>query len=302
MVIQYTGSKGEPVLVPSGAAPTFAADGTEIAQWLQKGRSFRKLSTQALLNTATGMEDNDLAVVDAIDGATFKYDGSGGTWVMSGCPPFASTAARNAAITAPVTGMFSWITTERFIRRYNGSAWVPFGASAYPIVPTGQVNGVIGDGGKVTFAAASAVSLVGCFPSGDFTRFIVHWRLSAKSASTDLLARLRVAGTDQSAATTYGTMRSYTQGSTTTNDHGDSDKFTLDAGNGRSSGEIDLIDPNVAGPTQGTLRAVGGISSTSGQLFRIDSGLVHDASTACDGITLYVASGNISGEAWVEGI
>lgn len=123
MVIAYTGDKGEPEWVPSGASPTFAADGTEAAAWFQKGRTFRRTTTQAALSSATGMEDLDLAMVDAIPGAWFKYDGTAGLWVMYGVAVFANATARDAAITTPAAGMRSYLTGVGRDYRYSGSSW-----------------------------------------------------------------------------------------------------------------------------------------------------------------------------------
>jgi hypothetical protein len=44
--------------------------------------------------------------------------------------PFASTAARDSAITAPVEGMFAVITGDDMVTIYSGSAWVPYGRYA----------------------------------------------------------------------------------------------------------------------------------------------------------------------------
>lgn len=118
MVVAYTGDKGEPELVPTGASPTFAADVTEVAAWFQAGRSFRKFATQAALIAADNMADNDLAQVDAIDGAFFKYDGTAATWVMHGVARFADSTARAAAITTAAQGYRAYIADKGWIEAY----------------------------------------------------------------------------------------------------------------------------------------------------------------------------------------
>lgn len=147
MTVAYSGDKGEPELVPSGQPPTFAADVTEISAWFQKGRSFRRASTQAALIAATGIEDNDLAVVDNIDGATFKYDGSGATWRMHGVADFASSSARDTAITTPAAGMLARSRDTDVVFRHNGAAWKEWDSDwiSWSTVPT---NLSVGTGGS----------------------------------------------------------------------------------------------------------------------------------------------------------
>lgn len=129
MVIAYTGDKGEPEAVPSGAAPTFAADITEIMAWLASGRSFRKPENWAALVAATGMEDNDIAIVDTIDGAWFKYDSAATTWRMHGIARFDDVSARNTALPSPAAGMQSRRADATYVEEYFTSAdpdgWYP---------------------------------------------------------------------------------------------------------------------------------------------------------------------------------
>ena len=123
MGLEYsTDAKGLPTAIPSGSAPTFAADLTEIAAYFGEGRTFRKFASQSAMNSATGMDDGDLAQVDTIDQAYFRYDGSTTTWVMVGCPNFASTGARDSAISAPHANMRCTVGKAEYF--YTGSAWV----------------------------------------------------------------------------------------------------------------------------------------------------------------------------------
>jgi hypothetical protein len=149
MAVTYTGDKGEPELVASGSPPTFVADVAEVVEWFQKGRTFRREETQSALDSATGMEDLDLAQVDAIPGAWFKYDGSAGDWVMHGVAVFDDATARDAAITAPAAGMLSRLEDTDTVWRYKGSAWVELHDSGLVFlrrVPfTGENNIVMDD-------------------------------------------------------------------------------------------------------------------------------------------------------------
>lgn len=158
MTVDYLAAKGAPQLIPSGSPPTFAADISEIVQWLQKGRSFRRFTTQANLIAATGMEDNDLAQVDAIDGAYFKYDGSGATWRMYGIPVFDTASARSTAITTPADNMLSIRRDADYIEQYLNSAWRSIAGSSAAIIPTlsgtGGTTAVDSNTGAVTFSGA----------------------------------------------------------------------------------------------------------------------------------------------------
>lgn len=124
MAITDVGPKGEPQAVASGSAPTFAADITDLIAHFYAGRTFRKLANWAALIAATGMEDNDLAIVDTIDGATFKYDAAAATWRMHGVARFADAAARGTALPSPVAGMLALAVDTGVTSRYSGSAWV----------------------------------------------------------------------------------------------------------------------------------------------------------------------------------
>lgn len=177
MVLEYTSSdKDEPQAIPSGAAPTFAADISEFATWLSAGRIYRKAATQAALNALTGMDDDDLGIVDNVDGGWWRYNGSVPIWELHGLPRFASVAARDAAITVPRSGMrciaagaqfvyvSGWrlaevtrfadatardaaltapalgdqavLTSDEITYRYSGSAWVAWNKAWGSYAPT----------------------------------------------------------------------------------------------------------------------------------------------------------------------
>lgn len=190
MVLEYTSSdKDEPQAIPTGSAPTFAADISEFASWLADGRIFRKATTQAALIATTGNDDNDLGIVDNIDGAFFRYDGSVPGWRMHGEPRFATVAARDAAITTPHSGMrclaggaefvyvsgwrlaencrfadatardaaltapalgdLATLTSDEVTYRYNGSAWKAW-SSDWITWATAPTNLTVGTGGSAS--------------------------------------------------------------------------------------------------------------------------------------------------------
>lgn len=133
MAITDVGPKGEPQAVASGSAPTFAADITDLIAHFYAGRTFRKLANWAALIAATGMDDNDIAIVDTIDGATFKYDAAATTWRMHGIARFADSSARSTALPSPAVGMLSELASDGIVYRYDDSAWRPL-AGRFPYV------------------------------------------------------------------------------------------------------------------------------------------------------------------------
>jgi hypothetical protein len=121
MTVDYTATKSAARLIPSGSAPDFAGDVNEVVQWLQAGRSFRKVATIAALTALADMDDNDIAQVDNVDGAYFKYDSSAPLWRMHGAARFADASARSTAIPSPVQGMRTTLATD------PGYEWVYLG-------------------------------------------------------------------------------------------------------------------------------------------------------------------------------
>lgn len=150
MGVNYTAAKDQPHLIASGSSPTFAADIAEIVDWFTAGRTFRKFATQAAMIAETGQDDNDLGVVENIDGATFKYDSSAGLWRMYGIPRFADSAAISTAITVPVVTWKALAADTGIIYRYSGSAWEEWESDWITFVPTLGANITLGGGGTNT--------------------------------------------------------------------------------------------------------------------------------------------------------
>lgn len=160
---------------------------------LSMARGVRRFATQALLLAATGMADGYLATVDAIKGAMFVYDGPNTVWLMSGCPRFATTGARDAAITSPIAGWRSRITTEIFDREYSGS-WKPAPERFVPL-PSSVVNGSVTAGGLITSTAQSIVSVNDVFIAADADDFELIGDVT-NSAGAAVAIRLRAAAAD----------------------------------------------------------------------------------------------------------
>jgi hypothetical protein len=196
MGISYAAAKGQPHLVPSGSAPTFAADVGEIVDWLQAGRTARRLTTYAGLLTATGMADNDLAVCDNVDGAYFKYDDSVAKWIMCGTAIFASSGARASAIAAPVQGMRTKLMTtgaiEEYFELYNAST-NPAGTIAAGWYPVGGIMPAL----EVTDTAnqtVSALAVITAWATEEYRRVLPSLVAGVFTVPAGLGGRYSLAG------------------------------------------------------------------------------------------------------------
>lgn len=149
------GTKDQPQFASSGNPPTFAADLTLLSDFYAS-RSFRTFTTVALMKSASGKAAGDFAAATNAPEAVFRYNGS--TWDMIGVARFTTSSARSTAMAAPETGWTSRIDTERFDRRWNGSAWKPVGYGL-PVIPTLPVNcSVDATTGLVTVSSKTSFS------------------------------------------------------------------------------------------------------------------------------------------------
>lgn len=88
---------------------------------------------------------------------------------------FATEAARNAAITVPVHGMFAYITGTGKLTYYTGSAWVNY-LPTIPTPATGNVSVQVLGGQKSGTANIS-------FPAGKFTAPILIAQINSASGT-----------------------------------------------------------------------------------------------------------------------
>ena len=173
------------------------------------------------------------------------------------------------------------------------------GAGMDLITPTSVAgSGVTLSGGEVTFSAATAVSLNGCFTSS-YQNYRVVMSLTANSAGGQLQARLRAAGTDTSTST-YKYI--YGRNASTVNDAaGGTTTFwfvTYSDGTTASHGSMDIFRANSSG--NAGMRGQTYANDTVGILYNI-GGLCTQA-TAHDGLTLFPSAGNITGTVRVYGL
>ena len=166
-------------------------------------------------------------------------------------------------------------------------------------------SGSISTGGGVSFASASAISLNGCF-SATYDNYKIVLSLSAMSAQTRVQARLRASGTDASGTDyhTYGigidnSMTTKTTNLNSTTSWGFAEGNATDGNLVISS--IDLANPFLAAKTKGIEQYAGITSSGSAYALSMNCQLFHNLATSCDGLTIFPASGTITGSIRVYG-
>lgn len=187
------GAKLQPQFDPDDNEPTFAEDLTLLSDFFA-ARSYQHYATVAnLLAAIAGKSVDDLAIAATVPGARFRFNGA--TWDMLGVPEFSSAAARAIALPSPAVGWMSRVATEAFDRRYNGTAWIPWGAASFSVIPvsaTGTGVSFSTFAGTVTAAAATAAS--GCTVRGvftdDFDIYRVHIEQTGASTGNTLLFQL----------------------------------------------------------------------------------------------------------------
>lgn len=224
---------------------------------------------------------------------------------LSGTPMTVNALAGSSAKVGDTVHLAVWAGDLISLGRSRASGGG--GAASELIIPTsatvdGGGSSVSVVGGLVTFATATAVHVNGCL----LAAFRVHDIIidfTAHVASVDTQMRLRVAGTDASGATTYGTQRHYHNAAAAGGGNFNSDRWLVDTASGlvsvKNCASVRLIGAAQAVATDGTSDGTN-IASTS-SMFVFHNGLYHSAATAYDGFTIYVASGTISGTLSVEG-
>lgn len=186
--------------------------------------------------------------------------------------------------------------------RYSGSVWAVSNSGLVPIRPTTVVNGAISGVCTVTFTGVTSVSLNGIF-SSLYDWYIVEFDFTTSGAGI-FNPVLRASGTD--ATTAYDSQRSTAINATL------AAAQSLNAANwvgsgavgivgARQSGAIKLYNPGTAVATTGIVQSIITPNPMTSSAALYTGGLLHRTTTAYDGITLGVSTGNMAGTARVYG-
>jgi hypothetical protein len=146
--------------------------------------------------------------------------------------------------------------------------------------------------GKVTFTAATTVSVNGCFSATyDNYLMVMRYRLDGAGAP-DLQIRLRASGSDNSTANSYRRQQLEASGATASGGRATADIARLsELPNDQRSGlHLNFYGPYLAQPTAARSINAGGRNSAT----ILEYAWTHNQSTAYDGFTL----SNSSNAAW----
>lgn len=169
------------------------------------------------------------------------------------------------------------------------------------IVPTSVAgSGVsVSASGKVTFTAATSVSVNGCF-SATYDNYLVVCRHSHTGAA-DLLMRLRLSGTDNTTASSYTSQQLRADNTTVSGSRITQNVSVISAtySTQRDGLHLYVYGPALAQPT--AYRSVTVAGSNSALIN--DHAVTHNQSTAYDGLTIYTSTSNaLTGALTVYGL
>jgi hypothetical protein len=207
---------------------------------------------------------------------------------------FASAAARTSAIASPQEGMISYLKDTNSTEYYSGSAWVAIsGGSAGALVYVGGAP----------FSASSSQSLNNIFTS-TYQNYLVVVNIDSVSTAANINLRMRASGTDSSASYYNNILyNDISAGSASFGNiqvnNGNTWKLA-DANSSTHFGfSFNLFSPQQAKTT--TLE-----SGSHGYLYgavyyQSLNGGVHAVASAYDGLTIFPASGTMTGNIRVYG-
>jgi hypothetical protein len=228
------------------------------------------------------------------------------TQVNTGIPVFATTVTRDAAFGGAgekvlAQGQYAYIEATSTLQVYTGSAWVATAlAGLVPVVPTsvsvGSGTGTANANGQVTFTTASSVSLNGVF-SATYKNYLIIFNEDTASATAAIQFRMRLAGTDNSTASSYITQ--YIRATSTTvsaaKDTLSYGQLDVSAGT-QTFASLTVFNPAIASATYFT-----NLANTQTNTYLEMSALTHTVATAYDGISFISASGTFTGAVSVYG-
>ena len=217
----------------------------------------------------------------------------------TGVPVFASTVTRDAAFggTGEKTlaeGQLAYVEGTG-LQSYNGSTWITWGAA-----PSASGVALVT---AQSFSAVSSVSFANDTFSSSYRNYRVLFQIDSASTGLNMSCRIRVSGTDNTAA-------SYAQGSPgftrqgNTSDQADNfiTSWTLGSFDTTATSYgvvLDVFSPKISGPTR---VLTGSIVCTSASVILGRSlNLVHALTTAYDALSFIASTGDITGTYRVYG-
>jgi hypothetical protein len=203
-----------------------------------------------------------------------------------------STTERDAG--SWLEGQLVELLDSHALQQYSGTGWNGLAGGLVPVTPSSVAGtGVSLSGNKVTFTAASSISVNGCFTS-TFDNYLIILDNTSKSSVVDSVIQLRLAGTNAAGAN-YNYARGFDSGTTrTVASSATGTSMLCDVGGGLGDSFIKVYAPALAQTTRISAEAVSaGLVATIGG--------AHNVSTAYDGFTISPTSGNATGSLRIYG-
>jgi hypothetical protein len=178
------------------------------------------------------------------------------------------------------------------------TATIVRGAGIDLITPTSVAGtGVTVSGGQVSFSAATAVSVNGCFTT-TYDNYLLRFN-GVSSVDTNCTLRMRASGTDNSAASYgYALLQGVSGGAGSSQATGQTSVQQALINTEGFHAAIDVYSPALAANTR--FQSNGG-KNTGTPYLAVFLGF-HAVASAFDGLTLLPASGNITGSLRIYGL
>ena len=208
-------------------------------------------------------------------------------YLMQGIWVFANATARDAAVTSPQEGNACYLKDTDVIQVYTGSAWAAQsgGSAGLTLI------------GTTTFSSSSAVNINNVF-SATYDNYRVVATFSA-APSADLLFRYRVSGSDNT--TSNYALQGQDVSGTSTNSFritaDDKGRFGVGAGD-ETGFAVDMFSPFLSRKKRAQSTSNRGAVATPEIAFFWNT---FNATTSFTGLTIYPASGTVTGEISVYG-
>jgi hypothetical protein len=201
---------------------------------------------------------------------------------------FSNSAARTAAITAPVEGMLTWVEDINDYQYYDGSAWIQL------VAPTGMTLL-----SNTDFTGAGVVDVTSLFSATDQNYQV---QLNINSASTSLSPYLQLLSGSTPAATNYSRagIRTYSTLAAIESERANlATTLSIGLTDTTSATQITIFDPQIARATKFAWSHAGFFSSN--HLADTGNGR-HTTATAYDGLRVGASTGNITGTVRIYGL